>query len=73
MINPPRRDSGARHTIRVGLMLGSSSSFSGWLLIGAFAGVAAVLDREESCCHVVRRAAHRHGRRRAEELPEGES
>lgn len=41
------------------------------MLVGAFAGVAVVLDREESGRHVVRGAADRHGRRRAEELPEG--
>lgn len=31
-----------------------------WLLVGAFAGVAVILDREEGRCHVVRRAADRH-------------
>lgn len=41
------------------------------MLVGAFAGVAVVLDREESGRHVVRGAADRHGRGRAEELPEG--
>lgn len=41
------------------------------MLIGALAGVPVVLDREEGCRHLVRRAADRHSGRRPEELPEG--
>lgn len=36
-----------------------------------FAGVPVILAREESCRHLIRRAADRHSGRRPEELPEG--